>query len=119
MWKYEQSTGKLTHNALYVITGYSGNGIYKNNPRYQNLMNQGPIPVGDYTIEEPRNDNITGAYSLPLIPSTFNDMFHRGSFLIHGENMFSPGNASHGCIILPRTIREQIWESNDHQLQVW
>jgi hypothetical protein len=43
----------------------------------------------------------------------------RTAFLIHGERRTGPpGNASTGCVILERQIREQISSSGDHELVV-
>lgn len=39
-------------------------------------------------------------------------------FRIHGDSIRAPGTASHGCIILPRAIRDRIWASGDRALQV-
>jgi hypothetical protein len=55
---------------------------------------------------------------LPLNPDPENDMHGRGGFLIPGDSKSDPGNASKGCIILPRKYREQIWESGDRTLVV-
>jgi hypothetical protein len=45
-------------------------------------------------------------------------MFGRSGFLMHGDNIRLPGTASEGCIILPRDLREAIWNSADHTLEV-
>ena len=42
----------------------------------------------------------------------------RVAFQIHGESRSNPGNASKGCIVLPRSIRERIWTSSDTLLNV-
>jgi hypothetical protein len=40
----------------------------------------------------------------------------RSQFLIHGDNVRH--DASQGCIILPRDIRDQISNSRDNQINV-
>jgi hypothetical protein len=40
----------------------------------------------------------------------------RSLFRIHGDN--AQNDASHGCVILPRNIRELIWNSGDRALTV-
>jgi hypothetical protein len=45
-------------------------------------------------------------------------MCNRSGFYIHGDKVSDPGNASDGCIILPRASRETINSSTDKSLQV-
>jgi hypothetical protein len=52
--------------------------------------------------------------NLDPLPGT--DMFGRSLFRIHGDN--SAHNASHGCIILSRKLRDQIAASQDRLLDV-
>lgn len=117
-WKYEQSTGQLSQNGADVAIGYSGAGQGKNNPSMQDVPRIGPIPEGWFTIGEPMNTTTHGPYVLPLTPDKENEMFGRSGFLIHGDSKEHPGAASLGCIIQARNIREQVWASGDHRLQV-
>lgn len=119
MWKYEQVSGKLFSQAgTCVAAGYSGFGKGMNNPALQNIANVGPIPVGFYNILEPRDTEDHGPYVMPLEPFKENQMFGRSGFLCHGDSKEHPGMASHGCTIFPRVIRELVWNSADHQLEV-
>lgn len=59
-----------------------------------------------------------GPFAIPLIPDPSNEMYGRGDFYCHGDSIENPGCASEGCVILPRTVRETIWNSTDHELQV-
>lgn len=118
MWTYRQTTGALSHNGVEVSVGYSGAGLGKNSPTFQNVHNVGPIPQGRYAIGEPYNTSTHGPYVLRLTPDAANEMFGRSGFLIHGESLKAAGSASLGCIILPRLIRERIWTSLDHLLEV-
>ena len=52
-WIYQQSTGYLALNTIFVGTGYSGNGAGLNNPGAQDQHNVGPLPQGMYTIGPP------------------------------------------------------------------
>jgi hypothetical protein len=116
---YEQATGILkSAEGLFIQQGYSGNGIYKNNPKYENLPNHGPIPIGIYKIGEAYNSPLTGPLTLPLTPYPNNEMFGRFGFKIHGDNVSDPGNGSDGCIVMPRIIRETINLGNDKTLIV-
>ncbi len=119
MWTYIQKTGALLQGGKVVATGYSGIDVGKNNPSMQATPNMGPIPQGDWTIiGPPVNTPDHGPYVLRLQPAANTQMFGRCGFLMHGDSIESPGCASHGCIIMPRAIREQVWNSNDTALEV-
>lgn len=118
MWTYKQSDGTLSKDGSPVATGYSGLGPGKNNTQKQSVPNVGPIPMGVWEIGTPRDTETHGPYVLPLTPDHETDTFGRSGFLCHGDSVKAPGTASHGCIIMPRTVREQIWHSGDHKLQV-
>ena len=124
MWTYSQSTGKLFHNGSFVSGGYSGKGRGKNNPSLQGVVGTGPLPRGHWRITEVYNSKRVGPFALVLhandtTPSNdTHDETGRGAFRIHGDSVKHPGNASNGCIILPRVIREEIWRSGDRDLIV-
>jgi len=120
MWTYLQNTGELLRpNGRYLAAGYSGSPEGKNDPTKQSIPDEGPIPQGKYDINPPEDTISHGPYVLPLTPHPENEMFGRSGFLIHGERKAgSVGFASEGCIILPLEVREAIWQSGDHQLQV-
>ncbi|MDR2925047.1 MAG: hypothetical protein LBU76_03735 [Azoarcus sp.] len=42
----------------------------------------------------------------------------RTHFLIHGDSMTDPGNASQGCIVLRRELRDAIAVSGDNFIEV-
>ena len=42
----------------------------------------------------------------------------RSGLLMHGDSKEHPGSASHGCVILPRSVREEVWQSGDRDLEV-
>lgn len=116
MWYYSQGTGVLLKNSTQVAEGYSGHDEGRNNPLMQTVHETGPIPQGTYTVEPPKNTKAQGPFVLPLTPLSALRTFGRTGFLIHGDNVRN--DASHGCIILPREAREEIWSSKDHQLTV-
>jgi hypothetical protein len=109
---YEQASGRmlLREAGKYdtLAVGYSGSRSRggKNDPGKQCVKSTGPIPRGRYSIGAP----FTGPspYSLPLTPDPANDMCGRSGFLIHGDSISHPGDASDGCIILTRPEREAI-----------
>jgi len=118
-WTYSQKTGELQQDGEHVASGYSGAGPGKNNPAMQTVPNVGPIPQGDWTITGPPINTVEhGPYVLRLQPEAGTQTFGRSGFLMHGDSKESPGSASHGCVILPRTVREQVWNSGDRDLQV-
>ena len=120
MWTYIQTSGVLSHNGQQDGSGYSGHGDGINNPAMQSVSNVGPIPQGQWTIGEAVNDPKLGPVAMPLTPNIGTDTFGRGGFFIHGDSIEFAGleEASHGCIILSRTIREQINSDLDKDLQV-
>lgn len=118
MWVYDQSTGELKRNGVFVARGYSGAGIGKNNPDLQTKVATGPIPRGRWSIGQPRNSPNVGPFAMPLTPILNTNAFGRTAFMIHGDSAKKPGTASRGCIILPRNVRELIWNSGDHVLEV-
>jgi hypothetical protein len=118
-WTYAQKSGQLQQDGKPVATGYSGAGPGKNNPAMESVHNVGPIPQGDWTIQGPPvNTAGHGPFVLRLTAEPETETFGRSGFLIHGDSKQAPGEASQGCIILPRAVREQVWESGDHDLEV-
>jgi hypothetical protein len=116
---YAQKSGELQQDGKPVATGYSGAGAGKNNPALENVPNVGPIPQGDWTIAGPPVDTADhGPYVLKLNPAAATETFGRSGFLMHGDSREHPGCASHGCVILPRPVREQVWTSADRELEV-
>lgn len=124
MWTWDQSAGTLSRNGAVVSRGYSGKGRGKNNPALQAERGIGPLPRGRYRIGTPRTSARTGPFAMDLFPvdatpgDTRHDATGRSAFQIHGDSIKAPGTASSGCIILPRSIREMIWRSGDHVIEV-
>ena len=120
MWVYEQKTGLLRRdNAIAIVgKGYSGFGEGKNNPAMESVPDVGPIPRGEYQVGVPHDTESHGPFVMSLTPMPANEMFGRAGFLMHGDSVHAPGTASKGCIIMPRAVREIVWNSGDHRLQV-
>jgi RHS repeat-associated protein len=115
---YSQSTGRLrcrddeTGQVVVDVVGYSGYGDGKNNPEMQDAPYVGPIPTGRYEIQ-PAVNGSTGPLSLPLRrrggrAGGFPPKREPDSFLIHGDSIERPGEASRGCIVAPRHARQRI-----------
>lgn len=116
---YHQASGKLrAADGALMGVGYSGRDSGKNNPKDQGIAGFGPIPCGKYAIGKPFNSDTHGPFVLPLTPVPGAVMYGRSGFLIHGDSKSAPGTASHGCIILPRKVREAIAASGDTWLTV-
>lgn len=114
-WEYAQATGELRRDGKKVATGYSGRGVGRNSPGMEKTANVGPIPRGKYTISAPFRSLKTGPVVMNLTP--VGHLAHgRSAFQIHGNNR--DNDASHGCIILGRPVREQIAKSKDNTLIV-
>ena len=124
MWVWDQSAGTLSRDGTVVSRGYSGKRRGKNNPALQGVRGVGPVPRGRYRIGAPRTSKRTGPFVMDLFPidATPNDTVHdatgRSAFQIHGDSIRNPGEASSGCIILPRTVRESIWRSGVRVIEV-
>lgn len=123
MFTYDQSSGEFRHNGKLLATGYSGAGAGKNNPAMETVRATGPIPRGRWKIRAPYNSKTIGPFVLPVWADDGQlDDVHartkRSAFRIHGDSARAPGRASKGCIILPRAVRDYIWESGDRDLEV-
>jgi hypothetical protein len=119
MWIWDQSAGELRRAGALVSRGYAGNGRGVNNPAMQSAQGIGPIPRGRWKMTELRLTGAsTGPYTIVLEPLAGTDACGRSAFRIHGDNARLDQSASHGCIILPRAIRERIWNSGDRDLEV-
>jgi len=116
---YIIDTGELyTDEGNYIGTGYAGKGADKNNPNDDAVKGLGPLPDGDYQLSEPFTDEEKGPLVFGLIPDPKNEMHHRGSFMIHGDSIKDPGNASEGCMVQDHNVRQYIKDSGCRQLTV-
>lgn len=120
MWKYVQRTGELFGaDGKLLYQGYSGHGNGKNDPSDESVRSIGPIPAGAWDIVGPPTDTPShGPYILRLLPKPGTETFGRSGFLMHGDSIKTPGEASLGCIIMPRRVREAVWDSGDRNLAV-
>jgi hypothetical protein len=103
---------------LLCAAGYSGSGFDKNQPADEGIVNLGPIPQGDWRIGEAQDDARLGPVVMALTPMKGTDALGRSGFYIHGDNAEHLGQSSHGCVILPRSIRALMAVSEDRTLRV-
>jgi RHS repeat-associated protein len=123
---YHQATGQLvciddgTKKGIVDETGYSGKGTKKNDPAHQCDISEGPIPRGTYSIGTAYDTTTHGPKVLPLTPDSGNNMCspERSGFLIHGDSSQHPGEASEGCIIMSRAVRDSIDDAGGGTLTV-
>ena len=123
MWTFSSTTGDLTEPEGAVIGhGYAGNGAGVLNPSLEAIPDVGPLPRGSYTIGDFMDRPVVGQFAAPLTPDPENEMYGRSGFFIHGPDeedaLTGTHTSSHGCIVLARSIREQIAASGDTDLQV-
>jgi hypothetical protein len=118
MWTYVQISGRLYRDGVYQWTGYSGHGLGRNNPAWEFVPKIGPIPRGVYDILSPENWHVhLGPYALPLILKSRNFVNGRSGFFLHGDD--AEHDASEGCVIKsPKSLRQLVWNSGDHELTV-
>ncbi|QGZ61645.1 tlde1 domain-containing protein [Paraburkholderia acidisoli] len=117
-WSYNQRTGQLSRDGALYGRGYSGHGTGRDNPAMERTPNTGPIPVGTYTIGAPFTHPHSGSNTMRLTPAEGTNTHGRNGLMIHGDSIARPGTASQGCVILNRHLRDQIWSSGDHTLEV-
>lgn len=107
---YDQRTGSFyladRKNVRAVVgRGYSGSGVWRDDPSGEDRIAEGVIPRGlwelDFEIDHPK----LGPVSISLKPDG-HDAHGRSGFFIHGDNRAGDGSASTGCIILPRSVRD-------------
>ena len=60
-----------------------------------------------------------GPLVIPLFAMPENEMFGRSGFLIHGDSVEHPGNASEGCIIAAKVDRLGIIHTGERLLVVY
>jgi type VI secretion system (T6SS) effector TldE1-like protein len=120
MWTYNSANGVLSHDGRQVGVGYSGHGPGVNNPAMQDVPNVGPIPQGRWEIGDAVDSPTLGPVAMPLTPNIGTETFGRGGFWCHGDAVEFAGlqEASHGCIILPRSVRVEISSDWDDDLEV-
>ncbi len=116
-WYYSQGTGEFSHPPLETFIAPSGDQISSD----QSIPGVGPIPLGDWSIIGPPRDysfyngpQITKTlhHALYLSPSSSTITYGRTGFYIHG------GTITEGCILVQPTLRDEIWNSGDHDLTV-
>lgn len=115
MIKYVQATGELDIDGHFEGFGYSGTGEGRNNPEMEAVQSVGPIPRGKYSVGAMRDGGTLGPMVFDLLPQG-HSAHGRSLFRIHGDN--KTHDASHGCIVAGRSVREEIASSAQSTLLV-
>ena len=120
MWSYRISTGVTCENdAPRPEISYSGHDTCKNDPTQCAVPMEGPIPIGKYRIGPPYDDpGGLGVLVMHLDPLPGTDTLGRSAFRWHGDSSAHPGEASHGCIVSPHSLRADVANSQDKTLEV-
>lgn len=116
---YNQKTGEISRNGTPLGNGYSGKADGRNNPDAERKQGIGPLPAGYYLIGKAFDDMRhpgKGPCVMRLYPVKDTNEFGRSGFMIHGNN--ATNDASDGCIILAPSIRRQIADGDDRDLEV-
>jgi len=117
-WVYEIALGGLYDDQdRRRASGYSGHGDFRNDPTKCHVKH-GPIPCGKWALGPPYKSDKHGPYVIPLTPIEVDMTGRDGGFLVHGDSLEHPGEASEGCIILPHNNRIELWESGCRRLLV-
>lgn len=122
IFQYSQSLGRFyiqcdeTSERALLGVGYAGRGTGRNNPQQQHMKNVGPLPRGMYTIGFAEKHPRLGPLAYRLTPASTNVMFERSGFFIHGDN--KTNDASQGCVVLPKPLREIVATSGISRLWV-
>lgn len=116
MWTYAVASGALARDGEPCGAGYSGFGEGRNNIEKVKVPMVGPIPPGRYRIGPAYRHPRLGPVTMNLDPLSGTEMFGRSLFRIHGDN--AAHDASHGCIILSRALRDAIAAGPDRLLDV-
>jgi len=133
-WIFRVKAGELVDpDGVVRASVYAGHGAARNNPDLEGqhgkhdasgkILAGGPLPRGTYKLDLLKVDgDHMGPYAIHLMPDPETKEkildLHRDalSFYIHGDN--ATHDASEGCLIVPRTLRGEMWQSPDHELRV-
>jgi hypothetical protein len=97
MLDYRIATGIMSWQGRVVGHCHSGNGVYRDNPKWVTKEDSGPLPPGEYYLGEPYNSNYLYPDAIPLWPLESANVF--GRFHFHIIEIKHP--QTKGCIDMP------------------
>ncbi|MDR0702363.1 MAG: DUF2778 domain-containing protein [Azoarcus sp.] len=100
---------------------YSGSPGHVNNPGYETVAHNGPIPRGMWRMVDWKRVSNDGNKTnvIVLAPEPGTRAYGRDNFLIHGDNAQMNQSASKGCIIINgASNRWNIWQSGVRLIRV-
>lgn len=118
MWIYGVKQHAMIRGDKRRTDLYSGHDPWRDNPLAVHVHDLGPIPPGAYNLGTVEESGAHGPLAIHLLPCSGTEMFGRSGFLVHGDSIAHPGDASHGCVIAPRELREQMAQGTDRLLVV-
>lgn len=120
MWLYKIPPGWTYENGVQRSeVSYSGFGQSKNDPTKCAVPFEGPIPPGKYRVGPAYDDpGGLGLLVMRLDPLPGTNTYGRSDFRWHGDSSAHPGQASHGCICSPHSLRLAVDASQDRVLEV-
>ncbi len=121
MWIYAQRPGEMFHDGAFWCKCYAGKYTGKNNPDMQDVHDIGPLPQGEYVMQDARTSTRLGPVTIDLEPDPHNQMCGRFAFRWHGDSLKEHGMASDGCIVSdhdPRVRAAALIAAGDRSLKV-
>ena len=118
MITYSQISGGICLDDTNIGDGYSGYGAGLDNPVLEYEPNVGPIPRGKWKILHWEDYHEGKGPMVAILRPDGHNAHGRSGFLIHGDNRQMNHTASHGCIIASRSIRQQLKDSGETDLEV-
>jgi hypothetical protein len=116
-WTFEIPTGKwFDPLGNYMSTGYAGHGAGFDNVADESIADVGPIPEGAFQMGKWFDDPEKGKIVCHLTPLPGTNTYGRSGFMIHGDSIQHPGQASHGCPIADKPSRTRMSLSPDQIL---
>jgi hypothetical protein len=118
-WTFKVAAGEIWRNGKLMAKGvYSGHGDAINDSSKEAMPAHGPIPRGRWLMDGVYNSAKVGPFAIILDPAPGTNAFGRSGFRVHGDNAKGDQSASEGCVIVPRNIRDDMWQLKDHVLDV-
>lgn len=111
-YTFDSRSGHIRKNNALIGWGYSGFGSGLLNPADEYIINIGPIPRGEYTLELIQFPS-EGPVVFNLKASESTNLHGRSGFHLHWDNRSHNFTASRGCIVIVTTWLFSIFQHGD------